>query len=88
MVSGKPKMVKVEQCFTVKVQLPVVTNDPEAARSALVYDETRRRFNSLVPIDEHITRAMRGRYKAFFRAGFVGETFVLGTESEVPDPGW
>ena len=78
--------MKLDSVFIVKVQLPIITNDPNAG--ALVYDKTLKKFNEIVPIDENILLAMSGRPKAFFRSGFKGKTFYLGTESEVKDPGW
>jgi hypothetical protein len=80
--------MKLDEVFVVKVQLPLYSSDPQAMSQALVYDRTRKKINDMIQIDEHIVRAMRGRPKAFFRAGFEGDTFYLGTESEVPDPGW
>lgn len=79
--------MKVDKVFIVKVQVPLMSNSADAMKRCLVYNEDRS-FKDYFPIDKNIKRAMKGRPKAFFRAGMMGDTFVLGTESEVPDPGW
>jgi hypothetical protein len=75
----------IDKIFVVKLQVPIFSSDPHA--QCLVYNEDRS-FETFVPMDENIERAMKGRPKAFFRSGLTGKTFYLGTESEVPDPGW
>jgi len=81
----KIKNAKPDSIFIVKLQVPLYSNceNPEC----LVYNEDRS-FETFVPLDENIKRAMKGRPKAFFRSGITKNTFYLGTESEVPDPGW
>lgn len=78
--------MKLDDMFIVKVQLPLASNDPNPW--AFVYDKTRKKIEKIIPVDGNILRVMKGRPKAYFRAGFKGNTFYLGTESEVPNPGW
>lgn len=66
----------------VKVQLPLVTNDPDPC--ALIYNASRS-VEYMAPLSEpfgkDLIRIMRGRPKAFFHAKLVGTILHIGDEA-------
>lgn len=67
----------------VKIQVPLATTGSHP--QCLVYNEDHS-VETMMPYDGTMMNLMKGRFKAFFRADFVGSDLsILG---EVADPGW
>jgi len=61
--------------IVVKVQIPLVTNDPHAP--ALIYDRNRK-HQVLQKLDAKTREQMGSSVKAFFRAEWDGEEWKIG----------
>lgn len=68
------KTPKMPARFVVKVQVPLVTNEPKPM--ALVYDE-HRRIEQQFPITKALRRAMARAFKAYFWAHMQGTELHL-----------
>lgn len=68
------KKRKMPNHFIVKVQLPIVTNDPNP--QALVYDRYRRLCQHM-PITKELLAAMGGEFKRYFCAYMEGTELHL-----------
>jgi hypothetical protein len=62
----------------VKVQIPIISNDPVAKTMALVYDKSREPH--YLPLKEVKTK-MNDSLKKFFYAKKIDNSFVLGDEA-------
>jgi hypothetical protein len=67
----------------IKVQLPVVTNNPEAV--ALVYDKEQKHYAEQ-PIDLKTRIAMKADLRAFFEGVWHNNVWVIG--KRLPEQFW
>jgi hypothetical protein len=69
--------------FTIKLQIPITTNDPEPM--ALLYAEPPS-IDVYTAITKDVLRLLHGRGKAYFKARVSNGRIIIGREVE--NPGW
>lgn len=71
--------------FVVKIQVPIMSNDPEP--KCLVYNEDRSFTSNTLPADDpFISALMEGEAKAYFEVRYVGTKLEL--LRRMPDQDW